>query len=207
MLGPVENNSTQLLACGLDKSIPAASRTSQSVLPTSTQSKTAGSRLLSDKIWKPIPGFEGDFEVSDYGDVRRVGGRIIKGYVDKDGYQRVYLRADNHRKKRDVAKHRLVLEAFEGKEPGMLALHKDDNKANNHRSNLYWGTRKDNAADAQRNHVDPSGERHPNAQLSLDDVRAIRASGETPQALAKLYAVSDAHIRLIRRGKKWSRHV
>src|SRR5699024_6464865 len=48
--------------------------------------------------------------------------------------------------------HRLVLEAFVGPCPdGMEACHWDDDKTNNHVSNLRWATQSDNMHDRVRN--------------------------------------------------------
>ena len=48
--------------------------------------------------------------------------------------------------------HHLVLEAFVGpRPPGMSGLHRDDDPANNHVDNLYWGTSSENAFDRVRN--------------------------------------------------------
>lgn len=46
--------------------------------------------------WKPVEGYEGVYEVSDHGKVRRVkSGRILKSYPDKDGYYLVRLSKNN----------------------------------------------------------------------------------------------------------------
>jgi hypothetical protein len=58
-------------------------------------------------------------------------------------YQRVYLGPGVTR-----SVHHLVLELFVGpRPPGMECRHLDGNPQNNHRSNLAWGTSKENVAD------------------------------------------------------------
>ena len=53
---------------------------------------------------------------------------------------------------RDFRVHRLVLEAYVGPCPkGLEGCHFDDNKTNNHLSNLEWDTPSTNAFDAVRN--------------------------------------------------------
>jgi hypothetical protein len=106
--------------------------------------------------WRDIPGFEGLYTISEYGEirgVRRVGssGRSLRPGLSTAGYLQVVLYpGDGTRVQRPI--HRLVLEAFVGPAPeGAMALHADDDKVNNHVSNLRWGSRSENALDAVRN--------------------------------------------------------
>lgn len=46
-------------------------------------------------------------------------------------------------------------------------------------------------------------EQHPQAKLTWDDVRAIRASSDTSVSLARRYEVHPSTIRRIRLGQKW----
>ena len=87
-------------------------------------------------MWKIIPDNEG-YEVSDDGHVRnKVTGRILKNIVNSDGYHVVSL---SNRKQHRVS--RLVLLAFVGPCPeGMNCRHIDNDRTNNHLSNLAWGT-------------------------------------------------------------------
>lgn len=84
--------------------------------------------------------------------------RILRaGWAGRKGkqYLQVMLRVDGRSVYRKV--HYLVLEAFAGTRPeGMLALHRDDDTANNHISNLYWGTPGQNMLDRSRNGSDPN---------------------------------------------------
>lgn len=112
--------------------------------------------MEENEIWKAIPGYEGYYEVSSIGNVRsldrviengRMGifkrGKILKQKPDKDGYLRVSITKDNKRHKTGV--HRLVALAFCEKEDGLDCVnHKDENKQNNHYSNLEWCTIKYN---------------------------------------------------------------
>lgn len=108
--------------------------------------------------WLPVVDFEGIYEVSDYGRVRRIKaaqgtrvGTILTPIVNAHGYWVYSLHNTGWRVKRTA--HRLVLTAFVGARPELLALHFDDDPANNHISNLRWGTPLDNGADWKRNGI------------------------------------------------------
>ena len=119
----------------------------------------------TNETWRPILGFEGLYEVSDRGRVRSLDrlvkrsssstriekGRIIRpGFGARSGHKSVNLSRDGKKVTRKV--HHLVLEAFVGPAPdGAQGLHWDDDPANNHLSNLRWGTFSDNAFDKVRN--------------------------------------------------------
>lgn len=108
--------------------------------------------------WKPVRGYEGYLEVSDFGNVRsldrivtvhdgaRVYERHFKGKTksqytnSQTGYKQI---GANHGKHLTV--HRLVAEAFiPNPDNKQQVNHKDLNRANNHVSNLEWCTNGEN---------------------------------------------------------------
>jgi len=106
------------------------------------------------EIWKDIKGYEGLYQVSNYGRVRGLitsqGRRkgILKPY-DHDGYKRINLYKNKKVKKYYV--HRLVAQAFisnPNKYPEVN--HKDGDKSNNHISNLEWCTSSQNQIHAYK---------------------------------------------------------
>ena len=100
------------------------------------------------EIWKPIKGYEGLYEISNFGNMRKPNGKIIKGTINK-GYNRVCLTKDHKEKNHFV--HRLVLESF-GYEIGNLTVdHKDSNKQNNRIDNLEIVTTYENTRRAYIN--------------------------------------------------------
>jgi hypothetical protein len=142
--------------------------------------------------WKDLPGYEGIYQVSDLGRVRRirldgVANEPLRPGAVHGGWRHVTLCRDGNHRCHQVS--RLVLEAFIGPCPdGMEACHyPDSNPANNRLSNLRWDTHVANLADDV-------------TKLSWDDVKAIRASDESAVALAARYGVSKAHIFDIRAG-------
>ena len=71
------------------------------------------------EIWKDIKGFEGCYQISNYGNVRSLDriknhrlyhSQIISQKTDKDGYKNISLHLDGKVKYFRV--HRLVAEAF-----------------------------------------------------------------------------------------------
>ncbi|QQU92278.1 NUMOD4 domain-containing protein [Corynebacterium aurimucosum] len=109
--------------------------------------------------WRPIPGYEGLYEVSDTGKVKRIPaivdtvrgprpipGRTLVPYTNRDGYEKVSLSKDGNKKSFFV--HQLVLRAFVRNEKvGEVCCHNDGNPSHNHLSNLRWDTYAGNIAD------------------------------------------------------------
>lgn len=120
--------------------------------------------------------------------------RELKQETHRQGYKIVVL--SNPRKRWLV--HVLVAQAFLPPKPeGQEVRHLDGNPANNHASNLAWGTRLDNVNDAKRHGVFPLGSRNGNALLTEEDVVEIRKAireGETQRSIARRYDVSKACI-------------
>lgn len=111
------------------------------------------SKLVEE--WRPVVGFEGLYEVSDWGNVkslprvveclhlgkyptkRHLKGNIMKQYLDDDGYCRVNLNIDGYGKPYGV--HRLVAEAFiPNPENKPCVDHINSNRADNKVENLRW---------------------------------------------------------------------
>jgi hypothetical protein len=117
---------------------------------------------LPDEKWRPVPGYEGRYEVSDDGQVRALPGpgtgrvdqvRLLKPYRARGGYLEVALYSgDGKRGRSHRGVHSLILEAFVGPRPdGKFALHADDDPNNNTLPNLRWGTYSENGLDKVRN--------------------------------------------------------
>lgn len=108
--------------------------------------------------WKPVVGYEGTYEVSDQGDVRRVGGVVLKPYIDRELRAHVTLSVGGRRRLFGI--HRLVLTAFVGPCPdGMGGCHWDGDGTNNRLANLRWDTRSENQRDKVRHGRHPMAKR------------------------------------------------
>lgn len=101
------------------------------------------------EIWKPIPGYEGLYEVSNMGRVQRCydschcSTRIAKTGKNRKGYVRINLHKNEENRPTFV--HLIVLNTFVGPKPeGMEASHLNDVKEDNRLENLQWMTGSDN---------------------------------------------------------------
>lgn len=120
---------------------------------------------MEQVIWKDIKGYEGYYQVSSHGQVRsldrivmssgfprKIKGQILAQTTDRKGYKHLRLRKNGEEKSFFV--HRLVAEAFvHNKRPEeyIQVNHKDEDKANNHYSNLEWCTQEYNLNYGTRN--------------------------------------------------------
>ena len=101
---------------------------------------------MKNEIWKPVPGYEGKYEVSSLGRVRSLDrideeNHFRKGQIMKTnllrGYVRVPLRDGKKQKSYQV--HRLVALAFIPNPDNLPQVnHKDCNPGNNNVDNLEW---------------------------------------------------------------------
>jgi hypothetical protein len=168
--------------------------------------------------WKPCPGFEGWYQVSDLGRVRRVTrgkgtyfGRIRNARPTSKGYLLVNLYKAGKQYARTV--HRLVALAFI---PNPLSLpevhHVDEIKAHNWADNLEWLSKPEHAKKTFQSGLKPSGETHGQAKLTWEQVTKIRSrylpglnsrQRGNGALLAKEFGVSQTAVLLIVNGKTW----
>jgi hypothetical protein len=97
------------------------------------------------EVWKPVPGYELQYSVSDAGRVRNEKfNRLKQPSRDKDGY--LIVRLSNNGNVKTHRLSRVVLTAFAGLPnfAGAEAMHLDHNKENNALPNLTWGSRLQN---------------------------------------------------------------
>ena len=135
--------------------------------------------------------------------------RKIIPTIGAKGYLAVSLWKVGDRPRR-IRVHTLVLMAFVGPRPdGLECRHLDGNPANNHISNLRWGTHRENQLDRRLHGTSNQGEKCNNAKLKVVDVLQIRrraASGELHRVIAEDFHITRFNISNIVRRYTW-KHV
>lgn len=103
---------------------------------------------MTEEIWKPVKGYEGEYEVSNLGRVKSLprkttSGKLLKYSDNGNGYQHLVLTKNGSQ--RDFYVHRLVAQTFIPNPDNLPEVnHKDENKANNCVDNLEWCNKKYN---------------------------------------------------------------
>jgi hypothetical protein len=170
---------------------------------------------LPGENWKPVPGYEGLYEVSDLGRVRSLphqtkrgirGGRVLAQCEDDDKRLSVGLSRNGVATTHRV--HRLVLEAFAGApKPGEISLHGPGGRLDNRLRNLRWGTPVENNFDMVRDGTLCQGNERSTAKLTEAVVQELRSrhatGGVTKRAMARELGVSESTVGVAIRRKTW----
>jgi hypothetical protein len=175
---------------------------------------------LAFELWKDIPGYGGDYMVSDLGRIKSKSRSVLcrggKYKTNKEKFIR-YVKYNNgmsvslyegktHYRKR-VAE--LVLNAFIGERPKSYdACHfPDKNISNNRLCNLRWDTHSANQMDKVFHGTDGRGEKNIKAILTNENVvmikKILRNKEKRGVDIAKEYGVHPSTISKINAGKNW----
>jgi len=105
-------------------------------------------RMFRDETWRPIPGYEGLYEVSSFGRVWSQHTHRLKAVYRGARYPIITL---HNKGMKTHTLHSLVMLAFVGPPPeGMQTRHLDGNAENNRLDNLAYGTCSENNLDKVR---------------------------------------------------------
>jgi NUMOD4 motif/HNH endonuclease len=172
---------------------------------------------MDKEIWRDIPGYIGVYQVSNFGEVRRLmrrpefdilsGVRIERRVLRQSpgSHDRPQVILSMYHQTRTFNTYTLVLLAFKGACPvGMECCHNDGNCWNNKLGNLRWGTKKSNAEDKIIHGTQPRGAIVPMSRLTEKDVLEIRASSLSNNKAAVEFGVSEKTVRLIRNRVTWT---
>lgn len=172
--------------------------------------------------WRPVPGYEGRYEVSDQGRVRSldryvrtvsragreslrpVRGVLLRPVERYDGYLQVGLCGENY------LVHALVAKAFLPPPPPGLhyVCHRDGSRARNAVANLRYDTPKGNSADMAVHGTLRHGTANPAAKLTpgqVLEIRRLRARGWTYADIACGLPVGERAVGKIARNERWRR--
>lgn len=96
---------------------------------------------MCDELWRPVPGYQGWYEVSSHGQVYSLArpsahGGLLAPQVNSAGYR--FVRLHKYGRARAFTVARLVLEAFSEPGRGRRARHGPGGKLDDSFSNLRW---------------------------------------------------------------------
>lgn len=173
--------------------------------------------------WRPVVGYEGLYEVSSLGRVKRVAaargarvGRILRASPTTSEHRGsvVLWNTAGGKSKKTHHVHVLVCTAFNGPRPvvgntRMECRHLNGNAHDNRACNLAWGTAAENQADRALHGTANIGERHGMAKLTdfkARCVKALLALGASCSSVARTFGVSTQTIADIKWRGAW-KHV
>ena len=179
-----------------------------------------GDRL---EVWKDIKGYEGLYQVSNFGRVRsldryveqmdrwgNIASRLYKGKVlsqkiSKSGYSQVQLFCARKRGKSAYVQ-RLVADAFVPNPDNFPEVnHIDENKSNNNSVNLEWCDRYYNTHYGTRNDKIRDYMRKTRAKISTKEVEKIKllSDNKSVREIAQMFGISYSQVRRILSGANW----
>ena len=158
-----------------------------------------------NEIWKDILGYEGLYQVSNWGRVRSldrwikscygskqfIRGKILKLCIGLSNY--LFVSLCKNGKHTNFLVHRLVAEAFLDNPDNLPQVnHKDEDKQNNHYLNLEWCTHEYNINYGTRNEKCSKKLSKPVLQYTLDgqfvkEWKSIKECGRNGFVSANIY--------------------
>lgn len=179
---------------------------------------------LDGEEWRPVVGYEGWYDISSYGRVRRikagpgtVAQRMMKLTVRpktrKGAYPRVVLSRGSRGESKEFRVHRLVAAAYLGPcPPRMVVNHIDNDPTNNRVENLEYVTHRENLLHALR--LCPASSRprqyREKSQAGLTDQHIVAIRALAPlfryRRIAELFGITETYVAAIVNRHAW-KHV
>lgn len=177
-----------------------------------------------EEVWLPIDGYEGIYEVSNFGRIRSLDrhvkysngavaftkGKILSPEITKKGvgYKRVML--CHHGKHERVFVHRAVAKVFVSNDYDKPYVnHIDGNKLNNNFKNLEWCTISENTKHAVENGLIKLGEDRVDSKLTNDTVIKIKEelakNNKNQKQIADMFGLEKHAVQRIYSGKCYSK--
>ena len=170
---------------------------------------------MQDEVWKDIPGYEGLYQVSNFGRVKslpKIHGRrywknerILKINIAKNGYAGVFLQKNKNIKR--ISIHRIVARVFlKNYDEKLQVNHKDGNKLNNNVDNLEMVTASENQIHSRKLglQTSPKGANSPYAKriMQFDKDNKFICEYKGIEATAKKLGIGISTLSLCLRGKR-----
>jgi hypothetical protein len=161
---------------------------------------------MQGEIWKPMPGWEGLYEVSNMGrmrslprelEKRRTEGKVLSGRKTEQGFVLFQMKVQDRRQM--MTAHRAVLLAFRGKPKyGQIGVHLSGDRGDNRLENLKWGYALEKARKGRE------GGAGRKAKLKQQQVLAIFRDPRKQKEIAAEFGVCTAEVNHIKRGRAWA---
>ena len=165
---------------------------------------------IEGEIWMPINGYEGLYEVSNFGRIKSLRKNIILSLNNNGEYSRVNLSKDTKQKNKLV--HILVAEAFiSNPENKKFINHKKGNKKDNRATELEWMTQVENnkhSYDTGLARVN-RGESNGSSKLTEKDVIKIRELHFklSSRKIGEIFNVCHSTILDVINNKTWNENI
>jgi len=179
--------------------------------------KIYGNLDLENEIWIEIDGYDGDYQISNFGRVKSFKcnkERILEPWIDS-GYYIVCL--SKNKKGKNKLIHVLMYTHFISKIPEGCVIHHIDKTKDNFMSNLQVMSKSEHHSLHNKNKIvsentkeliskQMSGEHHPKSTLKekqVIQIHMLKKLGFKNIELSKKYNVSQIVISRIKTGKRW----
>ena len=178
------------------------------------------------EIYVDIPGYEGYYQVSNYGNVKSldrvikektgktqtIKGRVLKQRINPGGYY--YVELSKNGTKATFAIHQLVAQAFlDNPENKPIVNHINGIKTDNNVNNLEWATYSENLSHAYssglRTAVSLQTVENKNYKRKLKpeqviEIKRLLAAGSlTHKEIATKFSVARSTVTEIKSGRRW----
>jgi hypothetical protein len=164
--------------------------------------------LNLSEIWKPVPNYDGIYEISNHGNfaVLKQDGRVLRKLNSSTHYLSVSCKSLNGETQKTLYIHTTVAHVFLGNRPdGMIIRHLDGNRFNNHIDNLAYGTPKQNYEDVVK-HKTQKGSNNGMAIINESGAKAIKflvKNKISHKLLSEAFDVSLGTIYAITSNRNW----
>ena len=155
-----------------------------------------------EEIWKDIPGYEGRYQASTFGNIRECATQRILPQPSYETSGHKYYKRCGFDSKCHIV-HRLIAKTFiPNPENKRYVDHIDFNEQNNHVENLRWVTAKENTAHSVEDgriyfKVGMTGDKHPRSkwtEAQVSEMKKMRAAKIRYKKIAALFNTSENTI-------------